>query len=198
MAGIEKVGLRFKGIARLLMHAPTTIDEHHELTIKLQTLTDKKKAIKNDRNMKRTLDEQLSRVEWEAGLWWSSTHGPIIPASAVLACLRDTARRSKQGKLIEGGIVCNASEFKLNYPGPRDMEGLWAADFKDRRAVGIGNKRIIRTRPLFPIGWYIDVELMLGSSVLNRKTLLQIADDAGGTGLGDYRQQFGKFEASEL
>src|SRR5690606_25719622 len=124
--------------------------------------------------------------------------GPYIPGWNIIRSLRDGAALSKRGKDIIRAVVCD-SVVPIIYDGPRDLDGMYAAGLKDRRAVGVGTARTIRTRPKFE-NWRLQVTFEHEEEVISERDLLSALVAAGRyCGLGEYRPsspkggQFGRF-----
>ena len=151
---------------------------------------------------KRTDEDRLeiARVEFEGGLYWEEGIGPYIPASWLFKCLLEGARAGRRGKKVEGGVVVVEMVHPLIYRGPRDVTGMWgengSSPFVDFRTVRVGQAKVDRCRPVFR-DWSFEAELLVDPSVIDIAELADIAAIAGKlVGLGDYRQQYGRFEAS--
>lgn len=150
---------------------------------------------------KRTDEDRLeiARVEWEGGLYFEEGIGPYIPASWVFKNLLEAARSGRRGKKIEGGIVIVELIHPLLYRGPRTIEGLWGdngvSDFVDFRSARVGQAKIDRCRPMFK-EWSVEAEIVTDPGVIDTEELADIATIGGKLyGFGDYRQQYGRFDA---
>jgi hypothetical protein len=87
----------------------------------------------------------------------------------------------------------------LEYDGPRDPEGLWAAEtFRHVAIVRVQMARVARTRPVFN-EWAADVSLNIEDSLVNPAQVDAWMNVAGSqVGLGDWRPQHGRFTALRL
>lgn len=150
---------------------------------------------------KRTDEDRMdiARVEWEGGLYHHDTLGPYVPMSWAFKTLLEGARTGKRGQKVESGLVIVNMENPLLYKGPRDIEGMWGngeSEFVDFRTVRVGQAKVDRCRPIFR-DWSVDIDVLLDTSILDIDELADIADIAGRLkGVGDYRQQFGRYTAS--
>lgn len=149
---------------------------------------------------KRTDEERLemARVEWEGSLYWDDVTGPFAPGSWVFKNLLEAARSGRRGKKIEGGVVVATPVNPLLYRGPRKIEDMWGdgdSEFVDFRSVRVGQAKVDRCRPIFK-DWKVESELYLDTGILDLEELQDIASIGGRLyGYGDYRQQYGRFEA---
>lgn len=102
----------------------------------------------------------------------------------------------KSGAAISRGFMTFDNRVPLAYSGPRDLDGLYAdGRFLDRRAVVIGGKKTIRTRPTFR-DWSVEFEAAYDEEVLNFETVKACVDLAGRyCGIGTYRPRFGRFRS---
>lgn len=181
----------------LLMHNERLADPIDPYTRWLAELT--KKRTKTERD-----HEDIGRREFMAGGYWASDEGPtgarigpVIPTWNIIRCLQEAASRHKLGRHVARGIVPVSEETPLIYDGPRDGDELWKSGlFHSRKGVGVGQKRVIRTRPCFT-NWRVEPELELDLTILDPDTVNLIAREAGiYYGLGDARPRFGRFAGS--
>ena len=188
-----KVRLTATGTRPLLMHNVQLASPMNPFAKELSRLNKAKPS------SKRTDEDrmEIARVEWEGGLYFEEGVGPFIPASGVFKCLLEGARSGRRGKKIEGGLVVVEMTHPLIYRGARDIKGMWAdgsGEFVDFRTVRVGQAKVDRCRPVFR-QWSFESELLVDPSVLDVAELADIAAIAGKlVGLGDYRQQYGRFD----
>jgi hypothetical protein len=130
-------------VGTLLVHNQQLADPQNEYAKALKEITGKKK--KNDDDA-----EEISRREFQGGLYFDEKLGPYVPDSWIYRMIVEGARKSKMGK--EVGPFLEIAEFRIPivYDGPRTREGLWKDKrFIDRRSVVISGRRVMRTRPRF-------------------------------------------------
>lgn len=140
----------------------------------------------------------LGRLEFAAALYHDDEVGPYLPADNLWKCIQVAARKSKQGKLIEEGLVVTSDINPLSYPGPRDLATLIKdKNFEFRKTVVQGGRtRIPRVRPIFQ-QWTTEADIDFDESVLNLGDLQRFADIGGRlVGLGDWRPRYGRFTAT--
>lgn len=189
-----EVTLRLRGTRALLIH-------NVQLASPLNKYAKRLAALNRERPSSQRTDEDrllIAHTEWCGGWYMDEQLGPYVPASWAFRVLLDGARASnKQGKKVEAGLQTAELMMPLKYDGPRDLVGLWGNDgdspFVDFRSVRVGTAKVDRCRPILR-EWEVDVPLILDSSELGRDLLVEFARKAGSKGMGDYRQQFGRFE----
>jgi hypothetical protein len=181
----------------LLMHNERLADPIDPYTRWLAELT--KKRTKTERD-----HEEIGRREFMGGGYWATDKGPgktrgnpFVPTWNMVRCLQEAASRYKLGRHVVRGIIPVSEETLLVYDGPTDADELWKTGlFHSRKGVGVGQKRVIRTRPCFT-NWSVDTELELDLTILDPETVNLIAREAGiYFGLGDARPRFGRFHGT--
>lgn len=186
---MKKFTLKLTGTRPLLMHNARLVDRFDPIVREMSALTGKRKKTDEDHEM-------ISHLEWQGGLYFDAEVGPYLPGDNVFKSLIEGARKSKQGKQIEQGLLIETDVNPLSYKGPRDLEGLWGdANFVFRRAAKVGMAKVIRTRPVFR-DWVTEVEGSFDEAVLDPADLAKIATVAGSLiGVGDWRPKHGRFIA---
>ena len=195
--GDINIKVRLTGIAPTLMHNNQACNPLNPYAKAMKTITGKRKKSDDDFN-------ELAKIEWESGLYFTPELGPFIPATNVEGMLRDAAKKLKLGTAIKQSVRVFPLEIPLNYKGPRDLEGLKkiafsgvkvdGEDFFDSRPVKVGMSTINRTRPRFN-KWSIDIEIVADDTVFNVDDIIQILTIAGTKiCLSDYRPRYGAFE----
>lgn len=181
----------------LLMHNERLADPLDPYTRWVAELS--KKRSKTEREI-----EEMGRREFLGGGYWLTDEGPgkkvsdpYIPTWNIIRCLQEGAKRNKLGRHVVRGIVPVVEETVLLYDGPKDADAVWkAGTFHSRKGVGVGQKRVIRTRPCFT-DWKVVAELELDLTILDADVVNFISIGAGRyEGLGDARPRFGRFLGS--
>jgi hypothetical protein len=187
------VNLTMHGVAPLLMHAPTLVDPLHPLTRQMADLTAKKQA------QRTTADwEAICRTDHRAGLYYDDDLGPVIPTIMIKKAMQEAGGRWKLGAKVKRGVIFTERIVRLDYDGPRDIDGLYDAGFVDHRPVkngGMNAGRVLRSRPCFD-AWSIDTSFKLDPHELGLDDLGKILERAQVYGIGDYRPEFGLFSAA--
>ena len=181
----------------LLMHNERLADPLDPYARSLAELT--KKRSKTERDI-----EEIGRREFLGAGYWMVDGGPgkkvstpFIPTWNIVRCLQEGAKRHKLGKHVVRGIVPITEETPLIYEGPLDAYDLWKdGTFHSRKGVGVGQRRVIRTRPCFT-DWKLEADLELDLTILDADVVSLIALEAGRyEGIGDARPRFGRFKGS--
>lgn len=189
------VNLKVTGTRPLLMHNVQLASPMNPFAKEMARLNRAKPS------SKRTDEDRLeiAHVEWKGGLYFDDAVGPYVPASWVFKTILEGARLGRRGQLIEGGLSVVEMVHPLLYQGPRDMVRMWnggESNFVDFRTVRVGQAKVDRCRPIFK-DWAFEAELMIDPSVLDLAVLQDIVEISGRLkGIGDYRQQYGRFDAT--
>lgn len=192
-----KIKVRLDSIQPTLMHSNQTCNPLNKYAKAMKAITGKRKKTDEDH-------EELSKIEWEAGLYYTPEIGPYIPSINVEGMLRDAAKKLKKGTDIKQSCRVYPLEIPLGYNGPRDLDGLKkiafsgdkvnGEDFFDMRAVGVNQSSVMRTRPRFN-KWWLEFEIIVDDTIFNIDDVIQILAIAGSKiGLSDYRPRYGTFE----
>tara|TARA_R100001163_G_C5061698_1_gene198640 strand:+ start:1810 stop:2421 length:612 start_codon:yes stop_codon:yes gene_type:complete len=142
------------------------------------------------------IQDKLSDVEWEGGLYFKEDIGPYLPAEMIRACLIQGAKLSKGGASVKRTCFVLV-DAPLQYDGPRDMEGLREDHgFRDERMAVVSMRRVLKTRPVFR-DWEAEVEISYIPEAVDPDDIIRYMTDAGlYIGIGTGRSLgFGRFEA---
>jgi len=142
-------------------------------------------------------DERIARVEFAGALYLDPDVGPYLPADNIWKTLHMAARKSSDGKQFEQAVAITSEINPVSYPGPRDLDGLYAnKNFVFRKVVTVGRSRIARTRPIFQ-QWKTSADGLLDEELLDLSKLRTISERAGALiGLCEWRPRFGRFTAT--
>jgi hypothetical protein len=180
--------VKWTGVRPLLMHNGRLADPLDNFAKQMKELNKKRK--KED-------DDYLAMgdVELEGGLYWDDTHGAHVPSDNIERCIQLGAQKSKLGKDAQAAVLVSDEVVKLSYDGPKEKKKFLADErFRLRKSVAINNSRIVRVRPMFPSGWWIQFTIEHDSTIIGREALVRAMIDAGAlVGLGDWRPKFGRF-----
>lgn len=175
-----------------MMHAPTLLDPLHPISREMASMTAKKASTRTIADI-----ERMSRLEWDAGLYHDEKLGPFIPAVNVKKSFQLAAGRWKLGAAVSRGVTFATTKVAVQYDGPRDRDGLYAAGFKDVRPIkngGFNAGRVMRTRPCFE-DWALEAQLYVDPHEIGVEDLAKVVERAQRYGVGDYRPEFGLFSA---
>lgn len=149
---------------------------------------------------KKSLDDEarLRELEWELRIYLDAEIGPYIPGKNVKELLRVAATKWRRGEDIKRSLIVVPYRIPLEYDGPRDQAGLWAAGYRYTALVansGFNAGRVLRCRPMFK-EWALTVELAFDPEDIDPDFLSVVVDRSQKYGLGDYRPEFGSFIAT--
>ncbi len=169
------------GGERLMMHNEQLANPFNEYTQELSKDSHQKNKTPDD-------FEELAKIEFQGGLYFDDKAGPFIPAHCLAKMINEGARRRKLGKQVEQNLTVAEEINPVQYEGPRTRKGLWdaKAQFADQRLVGVSEKRILRTRPVFR-NWSIVFTIRVFPGSLNSEDIRSALEAAESIGLGDGR-----------
>lgn len=187
---MEKVAFKFTGESPMLMHSDRGVDPLDPLTIELKKLTSTRK--KTDE-----IHQQVARLEWELGMYFDPELGPCLPTANLRGVIVEGAKFAKLGATVKRATFVLQERARLDYDGPRAVDAMWKAGFRDSRSVVVGMSRVMRCRPKFP-KWSVSFDLLFDPEVIERSALITAAENGGQlVGLGDFRiangGPFGRF-----
>lgn len=183
-----RVHTRLIGTSPLLQHNIQLADPDNLWAKRISAVTSKRKKSEEDR-------QEIAALEFQGSLYVEDNR-VIVPVTNVRKCFQEAAKLNKRGRDITRAVNALALSTPLIYPGPQTVEGLLAdPTFRDTTLVGVGNKRVVRTRPIFR-EWSLVAEWEVITSVLDLDDFQAIAEMAGLIeGLGDNRVGgYGRFE----
>jgi len=150
-------------------------------------------------NKKNKSDEdfiEIARREFQGGLYYDEKLGPYIPGHAINKMVMEGAKRRKLGKLFLQFVMVTNSMIPIQYKGPRKRKEMWETldangqhVFADMRLVGVGQRRILRTRPLFR-DWSLKFTLRVEAGQVNADDVKSALEAAQSLGLGDGRPMY--------
>lgn len=173
------------GINPLLMHNVRLANPLEPIVQEIKVLSSKRKKTVED-------IRELSRLEFEGGMYHDTKLGPYIPGQAFHKTLVTAAKAQRLGTKVNAGLIVATLKGTLEYDGPREIQELWDAGFYDQRMVTVERSRTLRTRPKFE-AWSASFEVMYSPSDFDDRTLTQIFEAAGRVGILDYRPHYGTF-----
>lgn len=189
---MKELQVKVTGISPLLMHNGRLADPLDPATKRLKALTMKKNKTDADH-------ESIMRAEWEGGLYYADDIGPFLPAENIDSSIKAAAKLQKLGKHFGQAVMVVEDRTPVAYKGPRDVDGLFLAGYRDVRGVRNMSARIMRCRPKFN-NWACSFTVMFDEEIVNEESVRKAIADAGKrAGLGDYRPEkggrYGKFVA---
>ncbi|MFY1021175.1 hypothetical protein [Ectopseudomonas khazarica] len=188
---MQTIKVKIIGTRPLLMHSDIYADPLNPRTKAHKALTAKKKKTDEDH-------EAIAQSEWRGGMYFDEELGPYIPGINVESSIVAGGKLSRLGAQLKRSIEVIDDRCKLDYTGPRTIEGLWEKRFYDARSVKVPGARLTRYRPLFR-DWSLTCEIAFDSETINREQVVKCLEDAGQyCGIGDYRPKFGRFSVEVL
>ncbi len=187
---MQKFSITLQGKTALLIHNSRLSDPLDPATKALKKISSKRSKTDNDH-------AALAEAEFMGGLYLDPDVGPYIPDLNIAATLLGGAKLNKLGVKVTRGVLITSPVNPIAYPGSRDPAKMWkSGNFSHRASVGVGQSRVMRTRPIFR-EWSVQADGMLDESQLELEQLAELAQNAGDfIGLGDWRPRFGRFDAT--
>jgi hypothetical protein len=192
---MKTIKVKWTGIRPLVMHNGLMADPTNPLVRRIKEITSKGSKKLTDADY-----EERDRLEWDAGLYWDSQDGLIMPSDNIERCIQLGAQKSRIGKDVQAAVFCAAAHVCIEHAGPKDKDKLYADPrYTLRKGVAVQKSRIIRIRPMIPTGWSMTFDIEFDEGIVNPKNLLKAMTDAGSlVGLGDWRPKFGRFLVEEV
>jgi hypothetical protein len=199
---LQTVTLQLTGTAPLIMHNNTTANPLSDYAKALKKLTGKRQKTEADYL-------EISRLEWEAGLYIHEGQ-VVVPAVNLWAALIEGGKKSKRGTKIRSGTNIVDNFCPLFYKGPRiaikngcreipnpELDKFFPV-YSYQTVVTVQKKSTLRTRPIFH-NWVVRFGMYYDDTVMEADEILLVALDTGRlVGLGDWRPRFGRFEAGMI
>jgi hypothetical protein len=147
---------------------------------------------------RRTVADEAERdwLKYRLALYCDDKIGPFLPGYNLWAAVRDAAAIHRlKTKWIQGAMVVE-EKLPLEYDGPRTAKELYDnARFVDARPARVkGGGTILAVRPIFP-EWKLRATFMINDAAISpgdAKRAIQLAGEL--TGVGTFRQRFGRFD----
>jgi hypothetical protein len=180
------------GTSPLLCHNIHLANPDNRWARAIAAITKKRTKTDDDRR-------EIGRLEWFGSLY-THKNGIVMPTSNVLKCFIETGKVTKEGRSVARAVAMADVNVPLVYNGPDAPEELWNhEDFRDQTLVGVGKKRVLRTRPIFR-AWALRVDMEMLTQVMDFEAIQKIIHLAGRIeGLGDNRVNgYGRFSAEIL
>lgn len=202
---MQTMKVRVEGKIPMLMHCNQMANPLNVYSRAVKPITGKRKKTDADHL-------EISRLEWEAGLYFDTEGNISIPAEVVEATLRNAARKTKMGKLIEEGVRVEENFCKLEFPNngykrnsvpsspdmlpSKELDKMYAkhADVRLVKVKGSGGT-VLRTRPRFD-KWAFEFTIMFDENIISERDLEEVVNVAGERiGFCDWRPRYGLFNA---
>lgn len=187
---MAQVRYRLEGICPLIQHNGRTTDPSDKFSILLKQISGKRKKTEADY-------EELSRIEWYAGLYTNEEKKIILPAHLLQAVIIAGAKKHRCGNEAKSGCFVEGDAI-LEFGDNREIDSLWSDREKYvlKSRVKVGQAAVIRTRPIFR-NWSANVTVMYNEELANKNAITDWMNAAGQqVGIGDWRPQYGRFKVS--
>jgi len=205
---VRRIMLRLEGTTPILLHCNQTADPLNIYARVMKQMNAKPSTKRTDQD-----HFELSRVEWEAGLYLDDEGKVTLPGTGIEAAIKSAAKLSRNAQDIKKGVHVEEMYCDFQYAGvqgianptpktPEDVptRSLDAAyeDHHDRRLAKNGTSTIVRTRPRFN-EWAVEFTVLYDDAIITERTLLEILQNGGRyCGLFDYRERYGKYEVKVI
>jgi hypothetical protein len=196
MFDLPTLSFRLSGQSPLLCHNGQTADPRNSYAKAMKAISGKRK--KTDADL-----EELSRIEWLAGLY--RTADDLVITSHVLeSAFVAGAKKSKRGQQAKSGLFVpdHASlqfEGKPSVINDDTLQQMYESDaFTFTCGVRVNMSKVMRTRPMFK-DWSLMVTVQYDPDLLNPQEVKDFIADAGRqVGIGDWRPKYGRFTATPV
>lgn len=192
----QRYSFKITGIAPLIVHNGELADPFYSFSSEIKKISGKRKKTDADHEM-------MAKLEWRGGLYINENK-LIIPSECFEASLVGAAKLSRLGKdaarglfvedhlVIEGDGIPNAVTDEV-------LDEMYTSGkFTFRKGVRVGTAKVMRTRPIFGLGWFANAAIVFNDAVFNRQQIEDLAIAAGSQiGLCEWRPRFGRFAVSE-
>jgi hypothetical protein len=192
-----RVEVQVQGTAALLMHNVRLANPLDEFAKGIKAITSKQRKTDADY-------EEIFKLEFAGGLYYTEKMGPFIPNRVIRAAIIAGARMIKKGTAIERGMLVEGTQFKLVYEGTRDRDKMYQSGFyTDIRSVSgqgaRGGSKTMRCRPIFEPPWSVTFALSIDQEIISPDDLKHCVQRAGAYhGFGDGRSEgHGRFEIAD-
>lgn len=178
----------WEGIRPLVLHNGILADPTHPIVRSIKELTSKKKKSDADH-------ERIARLEWEGSLYLGNKGQLVIPSDNLERAIQLGAQKNKLGKDVAAAVFCQEAEVNIEYKGPKSLDAMYNDPaFVLRKGVKVGAARVMRVRPMLPVGWRLSFVLEFDETIISESNLAKAMIEAGTlVGLGDWRPKFGRF-----
>ena len=186
---VKELKCRIRGLVPLILHNGRLKNPRDKMAKQIKEYTSKRK--KTDADF-----EEISRLEWFAGLYTDDEGNVVIPGTNIEGMVVSGAKKAKRGKDFQAGVFCDENPV-IEHDGPKDLNELWMDErFVMETAVKVKSTggSVMRTRPIFR-EWSLNFKLTYSDDVVNEADVKKALEDAGRlVGLCDWRPKFGRFE----
>ena len=194
---MSKFSVALTGVTPFLMHNAQLSDPFNQVVRDMKRIN-AKKTKKTDEDM-----IEVARLEFTGGLYYDDQLGPVVLQKMIHATTLNGGKLTRERPtVVRAGLAYDRLSYKLEYDGPRDINGLWGggtSKFVSRESISVQSSRVMRTRPVFP-DWAVTFTVEFDTAELDPEKYVEFIQKAGKmVGIGDWRPekngQMGKFRA---
>ena len=186
-----KLSVKIQSASPLLMHSGQTVDQTNHYAKLLKKISSKRGKTEADL-------KEMSRIEFIAGLYLNDDNKVILPIDILDATIVNGAKKDKLGMQAKSGIFVTDDsilEFKDSDKTADELLEMGIYTFK--KAVRVGQAKVIRTRPIFKT-WGATINLEYDKDIIDADSVVRAVRRAGEVvGVGDWRPRFGRFTVVE-
>ena len=193
---MKKLVYHLTGVRPILFHNQRLANPLNPFAKALKKISGKKAKTDADHM-------EMAKIEFHGGLYTDDEGHPIMPFDGIEAIVRDGAKKTKEGKVVQSGVFCT-KDARLEYDGPKTPDELWEEGGEEitpyayQTMVKVGQSKICRTRPQFK-DWSATIELSYNPDVCDDEQITKWLEVAGEQcGAYDYRPRFGRFTVEKV
>jgi hypothetical protein len=176
------------------MHNVRLANQQDEIVKSIKQITSKRHKTQDDA-------DEIDRLEWYGGLYYTEDLGLHVPTWNILRCFEEAGKTTREGKSVVRSVVMTHVAATLSFPGQsKDIDDLWADErYRWSTMVGVQRNKTSRMRPIFR-EWATQCEVELITDTLDRDSFERIVARAGLVeGVGDARKLgYGRFEGKVI
>jgi hypothetical protein len=182
---------KLTGVSPLIQHNGDMANPLNPIVKQIKLISGKRKKTEADL-------EELARLEFIGGMYYSNNPGVILPAEVLEATINGGARKFKEGMSAKAGMVI-MKHAKLVFEGPQTPQEMWEdGRFTFQKMVTVSRARILRTRPFFE-DWSAEIEVTYEDTVCDEAQVYKWLKKAGEiVGLCDWRPRYGRFSVEAV
>lgn len=192
----QSYSFKINGIAPLIVHNGELADPFYVFSQEIKKISGKRKKTEADHEM-------MAKLEWRGGLYVNEDK-LIVPSDCFEASLVGAAKLSRLGKdaarglFVEDHLVIRGEGIPETVNDAVLDEMYDSGKFTFRKGVRVGTAKVMRTRPIFGLGWFADATVVFNDAVFNKQQIEDLVDTAGTQiGLCEWRPRYGRFAVSE-
>jgi hypothetical protein len=187
-----KLTIELTGTRQMIQHNGRLANPLDPYTRALAAITKKRSKTEEDL-------VEIMKIE-ARGSCWETPEGLLgVPSTAVWRSIYDAAKAYKLGEDIKRALRFDGSAVEpVITNGETVTCDRWVQDGNvDYRSVKVNAKRVMRSRPLIPVGWRTTHMFDLDDDVVDVDRLEPVFERAGSlVGIGEWRPTYGTYTAA--